>query len=445
MGRVFRRVVVAVAIGGMAVLALPNANVSAAKPEPSPAGAASVRTYGSWLTVSSNGERALNDTTKHADVGLYASTKKVSRPFYRFSTSALAGKHILSATFQHKLIHSPNEDCEATTFGPAVEVGRTENFTSTTAWPGPKWLQTLYSNSTVHGQQGKCPGAKTPEWDVEAGVEAVAAARQPVIVLGLRSANEKDGNGWRVFDNDTELPAPYPNLIVEYNTPPNVPTELKLPAGAPCGTDLFPTPISTSTPRLQALVTDPDDAGMGVSGLVPRFELTAATGGPALWSYAATTTYSGGRPMVNVPEGTIRNGSTYRWRVRTEEPTEEGTDLSAWSPWCSFSVDTVAPTMPSVHSSDYPDTSSGGPTGSGGVGVPGRFTFSNGLRSDVTQYTYAFNGGPHRTARPSAPGRPVTVSFTPERIGVNTLVVYASDRAGNGSLSRYYSFEVASN
>jgi hypothetical protein len=444
MGRTFSRAVVAVAVVGLAALALPNAPVTAAGPDASPTAVGSARTYGSWLMVSSNGERVLNDTTKHALVGLDASTKKLSRPYYRFSTSALAGKHILSATFQHKLIHSPNPDCSLTSFGPAVEVGRTANFTSTTAWPGPAWLQTLDSNSTVHGVQGTCPGAKTPEWDIEAGVEAVAAARQPVIVLGLRSADETNADGWRVFDNETDRL--YPNLTVVYNTPPNVPSQLalRMPAAA-CGSDAFPVLYPSSEAMLEATVTDPDDNGMGVHGLVARYEVTAAAGGPAIWTHAETSVSSGVPTRVSVPPGLLQNGSIYRFRVRAEEPTDEGPDLSAWSQWCHFTVDTSRPPMPTVHSDVYPDQDAGGPpTGSGGVGVPGTFVISSSLRSDVVVYWYSFNTGPWKSVTPSATTRTAKMTFTPTDFGVNSLRVYASDRAGNQSETRVYRFEVAS-
>ncbi|MGW5361978.1 LamG domain-containing protein [Actinopolymorpha pittospori] len=395
------------------------------------------RTY--WTMVSSNGMEFPNHATEHARVGYDESEDDTSRVFYRFDTTAFAGKHILSAVFTHKQIHSPQLTCGGTA-APAVQLGRTAAISSSTAWPGPTWYATLDSNSTIHGHRDTCAGYSLQEWDAEAGVEQAAAKSSP-LTLGLRSADETDKWGWRNYDND----ASYPMLSVEYNSIPDKPTSVKISEpSTPCVASAASAPvISDATPTFQGHLTDADGAS---AELKARFEVFTSSGTSPIWQVLYPTAMSSGTTVqVTVPAGELAENTVYKFRVRAEESIAttpaEATDYGPYSGYCYFKVDTGRPAPPTVTSTTYPPYDSDNTTAHGGIGVVGTFTFDG--DADVTTYWYRFNDGPLLSVTPATPGAPATVSFRPSKIGVNLLDVYAEDAAGNISTTYDYDFNVA--
>jgi hypothetical protein len=89
-----------------------------------------------WTMVWSNGMSFPNSSTEQARVGYdgWSGQSKRSRVFYRFDTSVLRNREIVSARFEHKQVHSPNHDCSLSVFGPAVEFIRSEAISSSTVW-----------------------------------------------------------------------------------------------------------------------------------------------------------------------------------------------------------------------------------------------------------------------------------------------------------------------
>ncbi|MEV7501771.1 hypothetical protein [Streptomyces sp. NPDC093018] len=90
-------------------------------------------------------------------------------------------------------------------------------------------------------------------------------------------------------------------------------------------------------------------------------------------------------------------------------------DAASWS----SSYDTT----PTVASDAYPEYGS-----SGGVGVPGTFTFASKVK-DVVSYTYSFNGGPEATVVAGADGT-ASVDRTPDSVGGADLMVSATTGSG---------------
>jgi hypothetical protein len=118
------------------------------------------------------------------------------------------------------------------------------------------------------------------------------------------------------------------------------------------------------------------------------------------------------------------------------ESTEVDYDLSAWTPWQEFTVDTVAPQQaPLVSSADYPQD-----TPSGHVHLPGAFTFTSGGVDDVMAYAYGFDS--LSTTKPAAADGSLTVTLKPRQGWSNCLKVQSIDRAGNYSPQAEYCFEV---
>lgn len=391
------------------------------------------RTY--WTMVWSNGLKFPNDSTELARVGYdgWSSSPKKSRSFFRFDTTIFAGKVILSAVFAHKQVHSPNHSCSASSFGPGVQLYRTGSISSSTSWSSqPSWAQHLATSSVVHGHESYCSGYTRQEWNAKAGVAYVAAAKAATLTLGLKSADESDRNGWRKYKNDTS----YPLLTVTYNSPPNVPSSVKIadPSTACATSSSTPAVINDATPKLQAKLTDPDGSNAELRG---RFEVY--DGSTLAWSTLTSTKVVSGT-TVYATTGTLGNGKTYRFRVRAEE-TISVTTVSGWSAWCYVKIDTSKPPPPSVTSADYPRFDPDNAVAYGGVGQQGSFTLVAGA-SDVVGYYYQLNAGPWRSV-PVTAGASASVNLVPDQFGINVLHVYTKDSAGNQSVTHDYDFNVA--
>ena len=102
---------------------------------------------------------------------------------------------------------------------------------------------------------------------------------------------------------------------------------------------------------------------------------------------------------------------------------------SAW--WTTGSVDT----SPTVSSDVYAENGT-----SGGVGVPGTFTFVP-KQGRVASYTYSFNYGPAVTVKAGAKGA-ATINWTPTDDGFYDLNVYATTKDGLVLSSYDYYFSV---
>jgi RHS repeat-associated protein len=83
----------------------------------------------------------------------------------------------------------------------------------------------------------------------------------------------------------------------------------------------------------------------------------------------------------------------------------------------------------------------GGPTSTGGAGVPGTFTFGANGVGDVSAYQYGLNANPpDTTVNATAVGAGATTTITPTADGPQILYVRSQDRAGNQSATREYRF-----
>ncbi|MBV1853040.1 hypothetical protein [Catellatospora tritici] len=132
----------------------------------------------------------------------------------------------------------------------------------------------------------------------------------------------------------TMSPTPVP-------TGPGVPDTLRLSSYPYDGNQFCAAghPVSTSlTPALAASPTEADGSYPGPSKPYPdvrgRFEI-AQPDGEAFLNVLAPR-FSDYVLAYTVPAGVLSDGE-YRWRVRAEE----GTAVSAWAPWCYFTVRTT--------------------------------------------------------------------------------------------------------
>jgi hypothetical protein len=398
-----------------------------------------------WTMVWSNGYTFRNHPTEHARVGYdgWSGQNKKSRVFYQLDTSPFRGKHILKAVFRARQIHSPHWICTRQNAEPGVELGRTGTTSRSTTWSRqPTWYQTLSVNKMKKGHERLCGDPIDVEWDAEAAVEYAAARNMSVLTLGLRSANEGDKWGWRKYDNTASLPV----LTVRYNSPPTRPVGLTFADPRKrCESLLaFPAPLAPR-PTLQATLTDPDRYG----SLKARFEVyrRSSPNNQHVWTGVPTAVVSPGRPIQITVGVSLSSNVPYLFRVRGEETQadagygNEAPDVSPWSAWCEFSVDTQPPPAPRVTSTDYPRSTDDEGTGAeyGGVGRSGLFTYTG--AADVRSFRYRLNGGPWKTVNTGAGS--VQLRVTPDVQGINLLRVTARDAAGFDSEDTHYLFKVA--
>ena len=159
-----------------------------------------------------------------------------------------------------------------------------------------------------------------------------------------------------------------------------------------------------------------------------RFTFTPNSGVQAASPVVSYTVQVNGGPSTQTvtvkaaKDGTAKlgvklNGNTGTWL------TVSSTSANGWvsdsGEWSTGSVDTT----PTVSSDVYAENGT-----SGGVGVPGTFTFTP-KQGKVASYTYSFNYGPAVTVKAGAKGV-ATINWTPTDDGFYDLNVYATTKDG---------------
>ncbi|MFI7544445.1 hypothetical protein [Actinoplanes sp. NPDC049599] len=191
--------------------------------------------------------------------------------------------------------------------------------------------------------------------------------------------------------------------------------------------------VGTTAPRITAVFADPDLGTVQGETLTPTFAWWPVGKPAQRTEWTLPTISSPGTAFTALP-ATLVDAGRYRLAARA---TDAGGARSAWSPVCTFTVDTTRPHPPAVESADYPANGS-----AGGVGIAGTFTFAAaGGDRDVVKFRYSSSNGPLLDVPAGRDGR-ATVEITPAGVGTNTLTVQAIDRTGNRSAETAYSFSV---
>jgi hypothetical protein len=355
-----------------------------------------------------------NDAEDEARVGYDATDGKKTRSFFRFDTTGVKGKHILKATLQTFEVWS--RSCTAR----QVQVWAVNPISSATTWnKQPSWVTKLTEKSFAKGYSSSCPAGGV-EFDVTAQIKNSAKNGWSNVTQGLRASataeSNKDTLSWKRFRNN-------PSITITYNTVPGSPTNLTTDGSSTCTTGAGRLVIGTATPTLRASVSDADNAVMA------HFQWWKVDGTAAVGEWTSASV-AGKKPTTvakAIPSGAFANGAIAKWRVRAED----GTDSSAWSPFCEFQIDTSRPPIPTLTSTAFPD-------GAEGDAVMGRASTvvigANG-GADVTSYEYVLNGDStalSKKATPAAAGGSASAAVTPDRF-VNWIHVRAVDAAGNKS------------
>ncbi|MGW4792911.1 LamG-like jellyroll fold domain-containing protein [Nonomuraea sp. NPDC004297] len=368
----------------------------------------------------------------------------VKRSFFRMDSDNVNGKHILKATFRITQVKSWG----CTSDPQAVQLWLTGGISKSTNWSHqPSWIEWQDSVSSDAGYSSSCPD-KGVEFNVTGAIVKAAKGGWSNTTFGLRDYNDTGGSvwGWKGFSSA-------PKLVIDYNTPPSAPSGIGTYPATPCVTGAARPAVNAGDAanplQLKAKIYDPDKANDGVRAEFVMHHYNTATG---VWDDMTPALPGGGKTAYkytttatdhSLKLSGLVTGESYSYKVKAYD----GTDSSAWSKWCEFTVDTVDPaTLPEVTSTDYPaDTPD---DWKGGVGRAGGFTLSPGDGTgDVTAFRYALDdpalATPATQVAIPAGQTSVTVRVAPRHDWLNALYVYPVDRAGNvGKVPAVHSFYV---
>ncbi|MFE1437343.1 LamG-like jellyroll fold domain-containing protein [Streptomyces sp. NPDC058739] len=358
----------------------------------------------------------------------YCQPYDTKRLFYRISTSAFAGRTILSAEFVVRNTWSAS--CSDRT----VELWDTDPISDQTTWNSQNasgfWNKQLASDSFAYGFSG-CSAADA-EFNVKSAVQAAATAKDPSMTFGLRAASETDAYAWKRFSDKAFL-------RVKYNRPPPQVkmSQLTMEYGGTCKAPSKPARIRTLGTIYANNITDPD--GDSVS-----LEFQAKWDGGS-WTPGRTKTKASGSSFsISLPTS-IPTNKTVNWYVRSYD----GGQFSPWSnagdpTGCYFVYDTNVPKAPLITSGEYPKSNPEDPEDPwfDGVGKYGSFKI-DGVETDVTKYWYGFNADPSsKNTLTTSGGAPQIATILPDEPGLRFVTAQAFDSAGNGSEIRTYQFRV---
>lgn len=355
-------------------------------------------------------------------LGTYDGGSTKARSYLRFDNQEwLWDKQIQAATLNLWEHHSYS--CTAKGW----EAWRTPDVTNTVRWANqPTWIERVGTSTQTKGFSSSC-GDGWVTIPVTAAFQHTATSKLAKTSIGVKAASETDSYGWKRFAS-REAAANPPSVTITYQTKTSVDAMATAP-DTTCASGATRPYISSTTPQLRAQVSD------GLSSQVyANFEYkevgattsTTVTEGPGA---------SGSWLGTYIPDGVFAEGGSYAWRVQGSD----GTTPGAWSNWCEFTVDTMAPALaPTVSSPTYPVAE-----WSGSAGTAGTFTFGASGVADVAAYEYGVDANPpDEVVNAASLGATTSVSITPTADGPHTLWVRTRDRAGNRSPLTAYQFSV---
>ncbi|MFB9411397.1 LamG domain-containing protein [Dactylosporangium matsuzakiense] len=405
-----------------------------------------------WAYSNSKNENNDNEVR----VGKSPSSGATYRAYFTFDVSGLAKKRIFAAQFHSTIVHSWS--CANTPFS-LYQVASAGSGKIT--WDGPD-LGAKMGEYSGHAHKpsstsssGGCSDDPQPDKPFEIGGSMTSAvntaagnsASEVAFTLTAFSgatAGESIGERWKKFKlADTKI-------TVDYNSPPATPTSASTD-GRGCTTGAARPVLSTATPTLRAVVSDPDPE----TDLQAVFEWQQYNSGTGTWTALGSgqmnSLAKGGTGSVQIKSELVQGG-IYQWRAKTVDPwtygSTSGTDSSGPTGWCEFTVDLIGPALaPGVSSPVY---------GSdlnqvyGAVGRTAPFTFTASGVADVTAYRYGW-ADPPTTQVSVAAGASATLAVTPPPApadptsgGLSRLYVVSLDAAGHISPVTEYAFNLGS-
>lgn len=391
-----------------------------------------------WTMIWSTGEKYWNSTTQNPRVGYdgWSSTTKKSRVFYRFDTSSLAGRKIDEMVLEHRLDHTVNQNCSLSTYGPNVQIHRTQEISSTTTWSNqPAVLgSTLGANNKAIGHDSYCSGTVVQEW-VLSGIRADVEAGIDTLKLRMKSEDETDRNGWRVYNNSTQKPT----LRVEYRDYPYTPTSLGITHSNNWGAEGWYT--RRVDPAVSVITSHPNGGH-----LEARFQILE--GSTLKWSTQPSAVSSPRWFSRIVPPGVLLHGHTYvlrAWSVDPDDDPSKGDIFSKAFVSLTFTVDTQAPAPPTI---TVPAELN--PPGACIIGQPCQFTVEGvatgnpPTKADVSSYQCGLNTDAPLQCATTTVGAARGYIVSPQTFGPAWFTAHAIDKAGNRSVAAVKTLKVES-
>lgn len=286
--------------------------------------------------IQSNIDNTRQDGSDELKAGTYDGGSTKARSLIRFNIHEFKGTIINDAQLSVRNFHSWS--CNSR----KLEVRRvTKDWDPWVTWPNrptlqtepvaQKWFAYGYANTS------DC-STRRVEFTLTDTVQKWADLQWDNYGVALRAADETDNYGWKKFRSaDSNHP---PQLIVNYNTPPKVPTNLD-PVDATSNPD--------DTPTLKGIYNDADSGDGGYL----EFEVNPV-GEPDNVIAAGNGTFAdpGGVSSWTVPSGKLKEGIEYRWRARAY-------DHKHWSAWTdpriSYIVAKAPPGKPGISSTTHPN------------------------------------------------------------------------------------------
>ncbi|WP_228040243.1 LamG-like jellyroll fold domain-containing protein [Streptomyces chromofuscus] len=386
----------------------------------------------------------------------------IDRMYFEFAPTALAGKHVLDATFRARETWSFN--CTPYT----VDLKRTNNISEATGWPGPAQLDHLGDRAVSAGRGDLCSPDQPDAWiefndnttetdeNLTSTVRSFANGSFSRLTLMLRAHDETEPRAWKRFDDNAEL-----QVIYAYK--PGVPTNVGIISGingttAYCKTSstdplIVTLGVPTVQARLQTLVGS-------TSGALLRAEFIVERGDDAPWrrvwsGSSPSTGWHADNDLERMETAKLVDGGLYRLKARTRSHWTFNTvpdDL--WSPynssWCYFKLDSAAPKEPTITSlSPYTQCSADVCEGKGGPGVPGSFTFEPNTadikdgKTDVTAYEWNLLYTKPKQASSNGALKTTVSDVVPPLAGTTVLSVRAKDVYNRWGPYKEFTFKVA--
>ncbi|MEU6240046.1 LamG domain-containing protein [Streptomyces sp. NPDC047024] len=422
-------------------------------------------TLGDWTALASNGtkywefdgDKGVGRCSNYAGY-LCSNSPYTQRMYFEYPLSSIHGKKVLDATLEVYQVWTFT--CDPHWYDLSHV---TKGISSSTTWSTRPTADDLMGDRYVaYGRGSLCSPSQPANWvrfsdnvDEETNenltptLASAAANKDAQITFSLTAHDESDAAAWARFRDDAKL-------SVTYISYPDKPTSYGVQQGTTgrsCNASTLPFATSDTTPKMLATVQSVDGSNAQLRAL---FEVWKADGSSRSW-YAASPdgAWVADNAVRDASSSALPAQTNYRMRVKTQAyyKTDRGATGvldSAWSSWCYFRIDTDSPPPPVVSSADGVYKPAETDPAAGGVGTPGRFTFTPGdtntttpgIQSDVVSYKWKLNSGSVSAPITVATGAATTLSITPNQAGENTVQVWGYDAAGHSSLTGYYSFLV---
>jgi hypothetical protein len=376
-----------------------------------------------WGMYWSSGEHwyGADDTIPRVGYDGWSSATKKSRSFYKFDVSSLAGTQILSASFVHDQIHSPEHTCNNPD-GASIQVWTVEPFGSSMRWPGPDLDAYQDRNTKARGSEDYCfQDHYYNEWNVANGLQDAADAGQATFRLGMIAPNEANDMSWRKYRKSGSA---YPKMEIVYNRKPGTPGRLAdlndnstQGAAVSYGGKWW---LRTHYPILSAAAIDPDGDDVALSFTLKNASGSRVASHTTGWVNSNSDTQW---TTPYMPEG------SYTWQVSAKDVHGFGGPTATSG---TFVIDTTPPKAPTLTPSST--------VASYGQGVSIRIQASD---SDVRYYLYGFltSATPLASGSLSPLGSAATVTRT-GHMGPDWITAVALDVAGNKSAAAKAEFKV---